>query len=742
MTVLLAKSSRGPTPRPEETIRGHCQAVTDAADTILTALSDRLSSQFGFADEPHIRRLESIVMVAAAFHDLGKANDQFQAMVRGQRSVAQAVRHEVISWWLLQQRDVAAWLAPVLEGEPLLVSWVVAGHHLRFPPGAEIPPGSGDRITFHGADDQIRSVLERLAARLGLDSPPMLQDRTVMIRSDLLEQVEYGMVRARGAAARQSRLDRDLLAVAKALLISADVVGSAVPRRHLDIAGWVRSALRDAPQPAAVYRDIAHARLGKARPRPFQDCVANSGSRVTLVRAGCGSGKTVAAYLWAARHADARRLFFAYPTTGTATEGFRDYLTDPSLDARLVHSRAAVDLEMLSNTRDDAAFEDVVARIDALDLWHAPVVSCTADTVLGLMQSHRRALFAFPVFAQSAFVFDEIHAYDARMWHTLLDFLITFRGAPILLMTASLPAHREEQLRDVLLQNGETLGTIPGPDDLEQFPRYVRGGADPADAWAMAADTLAAGGKVLWVCNVVERARQLATEATQRGIANVLVYHSRFRYVDRVRRHADLIEAFGESGPAIAFCTQVAEMSLDLSADLLVTDAAPVPALIQRLGRLNRRATPADPRPPAPFIVLPVSRPLPYAPDELAAAQAWLESLPQQALSQSDLATAWAAMVPADVRDTNTESAWIAGGFRSEQREVREGTPGVTILLPRDAADVDAGKADPVRVELPMPQPPRSFDWRQWRRVAYRLVPPDDAVQYDPMKGARWSPQQ
>ena len=42
-------------------------------------------------------------------------------------------------------------------------------------------------------------------------------------------------------------------------------------------------------------------------------------------------------------------------------------------------------------------------------------------------------------------------------------------------------------------------------------------------------------------------------------------------------------------------CSQVAEMSLDLSADLLVTDLAPAPALIQRLGRLNRRAEDGDP---------------------------------------------------------------------------------------------------------------------------------------------------
>ena len=38
----------------------------------------------------------------------------------------------------------------------------------------------------------------------------------------------------------------------------------------------------------------------------------------------------------------------------------------------------------------------------------------------------------------------------------------------------------------------------------------------------------------------------------------------------------------------LAVTTQIAEMSLDISADLLITEYAPVYALIQRLGRLNR----------------------------------------------------------------------------------------------------------------------------------------------------------
>ena len=61
--------------------------------------------------------------------------------------------------------------------------------------------------------------------------------------------------------------------------------------------------------------------------------------------------------------------------------------------------------------RSTTADADAFAKADALESWSTPVVACTVDTVLGLVQNNRRGLFAWPALAQSAFVFDEIHAY-------------------------------------------------------------------------------------------------------------------------------------------------------------------------------------------------------------------------------------------------------------------------------------------------------------------------------------------
>src|SRR5262249_46320223 len=151
--------------------------------------------------------------------------------------------------------------------------------------------------------------------------------------------------------------------------------------------------------------------LGTRPLRSFQERMAASVSPLALVRAGCGSGKTAGAYLWAARQYAGRKLWVTYPTTGTATEGYREYVSDADVVGRLEHSRARVDVELfsLSDGEIDARELD---RLDAIRAWGSEVVTCTVDTVLGLVQNQRRGVYAWPALAHGAVVFDEIHAYD------------------------------------------------------------------------------------------------------------------------------------------------------------------------------------------------------------------------------------------------------------------------------------------------------------------------------------------
>jgi CRISPR-associated endonuclease/helicase Cas3 len=535
------------------------------------------------------------------------------------------------------------------------------------------------------------------------------------------------------------------IALVKALVIAADVAGSVVPRYHKEPTNWAEAVLKRICMPEEL-RSISTAALGDNYIRPFQNRVADSTASLTFVKAGCGSGKTVAAYLWASRQAEGRKLFFCYPTTGTATEGYRDYIipSEMEADSELLHSRSDADLEDLLHTKDQEIFESPT-RVEALAGWDVPLVICTADQVLGLIQNYRRALFSFPCIANAALVFDEIHLYDNRMFGALLRFVDAFRGAPILLMTASLPAARLKSIHDVLQESGRTLEIIEGPPELEQIERYQFQDLCDNPPWDAVHRTLAARGKVLWVANTVDRAVEFAMEARARGIDPVLPYHSRYRYVDRVKKHRNVVDAFRRirHGPVLAITTQVCEVSLNLSADLLVSELAPIPALIQRLGRLNRWITAEKAGRPKPAIFLEPANALPYEKHELEIARQWLQSLGTAPLSQSDLTLAF-EKVAVDDEVLRVESPWLDGGPFSHVAPLREAGVTIPVILNEDVTRCRDAKGraisrEIVRHTIPMTLGPVMNEISRFKMLGFVYIAPKGRIEYSTEWGARWA---
>ncbi len=70
-------------------------------------------------------------------------------------------------------------------------------------------------------------------------------------------------------------------------------------------------------------------------------------------------------------------------------------------------------------------------------------------------------------------------------------------------------------------------------------------------------------------------------------------HHSRFTRSDREKLDRALEDRFGkhrDNGACIVVATQTVQQSLDLDADLLITDLCPLDVLLQRIGRLHRHA--------------------------------------------------------------------------------------------------------------------------------------------------------
>ncbi|WP_165898515.1 CRISPR-associated helicase Cas3' [Tumebacillus sp. BK434] len=103
------------------------------------------------------------------------------------------------------------------------------------------------------------------------------------------------------------------------------------------------------------------------------------------------------------------------------------------------------------------------------------------------------------------------------------------------------------------------------------------------------------GDKTLVVINTVDRAQQLYLELQSRLVDEgmhlpVRCLHSRMFEKDRQDTEKWVHERFYKKAkaPAILVATQVVEVGLDISADVLITDLCPANALLQRAGRCAR----------------------------------------------------------------------------------------------------------------------------------------------------------
>jgi len=375
----------------------------------------------------------------------------------------------------------------------------------------------------------------------------------------------------------------------------------------------------------------------------FQKRAATLGDRALLL-AACGAGKTVAAWKWAEAVAGERaigKVIFLYPTRGTATEGFRDYVGwAPGAEAALVHGSSRYELEAIAENPNDATQGknyEAEERLFALGLWSKRYFSATVDQFLGFIEHSYTGMCLLPALADSAVIIDEVHSFDRHMFDNLISFLKNF-DVPVLCMTATLPPSRRDELIDAGLRvypNDSERFELPDLEEKEKHPRYrLEFIANEDAALKIAAAEYKAGNRVLWVVNTVKRCQRVARRLNKDPSIKPLVYHGRFRLQDRKDRHAEAVSAFKQTSEAkIAITTQVCEMSLDLDADVLITEYAPVSSLVQRFGRANRSSD-RDRKFRARLIVYRPENERPYTKQDFLDAQNFLRDLGTEEISQ------------------------------------------------------------------------------------------------------------
>jgi CRISPR-associated endonuclease/helicase Cas3 len=586
------------------------------------------------------------LLLVVACHDLGKACPGFQSKwpdllpesgLRLPRSPNTEINHAFVSQItlidLLQGRD---WPTGLAE----LVSDAVGCHHGERASPTSLDRLGGDRRALGGDDwTQARvGLMESVLEVLKPFEPPVKQT---------LSGPDFMLLSGLTSFADWIGSNEDWFPFGSPVECE-DLQGWFQKRRAhasqaLDAIGWEpRTPL--SPKPKSFDQVFSLAA------RPLQQAVADALADakepvILLVEAPMGEGKTEAAFfahLELQRRFGHRGLYVALPTKATGNAMFKRVLkflrhqgTNRKLDLQLLHGATLLN-DAFQNLRISGIHDPTTGGEIRAGEWFTHKKRAllseygvgTVDQALLPILPVRHNFVRLWGLANRVVVFDEIHAYDAYTGTLLVHLLrwLLALGSSVVLLSATLPPSIRRKLAEMVdadLPEQETeyprLSVFhPGAVKQAHFEvdperrRTLRLLGIPPDLPVMRSaleEHLVKGGMGLALVNTVQRAQDLYRlfpdgDSLERGGqrvgkrlsdgTEVFLFHARFP-ADRRQKREDLaMETFGEvgdrDGRKILIATQVAEQSLDLDFDLIVTDLAPIDLVLQRAGRLWRHA--------------------------------------------------------------------------------------------------------------------------------------------------------
>ena len=550
LDVLLAKSD------PPVRLKQHLSDVRRDAHALLTPARLRAFGRVGVG----AARAEDLLLSATWLHDWGKATREWQDALNAGKQVLP--QHSLTGFlaclWAMDLVKVQG--LPEASLDRLAVALAVLGHH------GQLSKASFMDTNFTKQHLTIPwDVWDELLADVPLRGQPKLGSSPLPAKM-ACEMVGHAKSRL-GKEDSRSRF-RGLYCLLLTLLVQADHAASGGHSPDTRII-----TPPHCPGPVTS----------------FQTEVEASAPKVLCAVAGCGSGKTLAALLRAAQFAQdshVDRIILCLPTRFTGNSLLRD-MTNPDKYAYttgqvgLVHSEALQVLQGREQAEDEVDFadaQDIAARSVRYEM---PVTVSTVDHLLmSLYHGYKFADRAFGNLLSSLVVFDEVHAYDAVTLNAIREGLqvLEHYGVPTLFMSATLPTSRR---RFFNLSEPQTVIEDDNPyrpfqmEPLSEPLTVGKGVSVEASSEVRQCLRDAKGLKLVVYVNQVERAKALARAACiELADTPIFCYHSELAPRDRQALEDKVIKAFKHDAPVVLIATQAAELSLDISAERMITELA------------------------------------------------------------------------------------------------------------------------------------------------------------------------
>lgn len=539
--VLLAKST------PDWTsLKEHTEHVCLAAGVFATHLNmDVLTAKHG-----------------AILHDIGKAHPYFQEKrLKGLGRPSDIFRHEITSLFFLSAFPRERWNA--------LIEMVV-GHHKSVlldnnQLGLLDLEDGFDYINFHLSDWE----------NWHIDAIKLLNELnvqcTTISKKQALENLQYCIDYCETETRKKGFSEW------RGLLMGADHFASSL------IEKTKLYSERIFKKPNLDFYNRTH----PLYPLSFKDTASTK--RHTIVVASTGAGKTD--FLFRRCH---DRVFYTLPFQASINAMYKRVGNDlerdnPNIDIRVLHSTSVI---VKRKKEEEVALQNLMGSSVKILTPHQ-----LATIALG-MKGYEAMLLDLK---NCDVILDEVHTYSGISQALVLKIIEVLKAIDcrIHIGTATMPTILYKKIKELL---GDDVYEVKLTDEeLDQFDRHVVHKLEYLeDAYSIIEDAIKANQKILIVMNTVKKAQGIYEYLSERySEIPSLLLHSKFKRGDRNIKERQLIgldengkptNEFNTSNEAcIVISTQIVEVSLDISFDVMITATAPLDALIQRFGRINRK---------------------------------------------------------------------------------------------------------------------------------------------------------
>lgn len=506
---------------------------------------------------------EQIAYKGAILHDIGKVHPLFQQRLKKKTNNRKVFRHEIASLFFLSAFPKEEW--------SYLIEMIV-GHHKSIirdigERGLLDLEENDDYEDFHlGNWTEWSDSAVRILNEFGIKCSPISEQQAI---DNLYYSVEYceAAIKERGFSEWRG------------LLMGADHFASALVDKT---ESEVRRVFK---KPNLQFYERQH----ELYPLSLKD--ADSNKKHTLVVACTGAGKTD--YLF--RRCNGR-VFYTLPFQASINAMFKRVGNDlekdnPDIDIRVLHSTSVI---VKRKKNEETALQNLMG------------------SSVKILTPHQLATIALGMNGYEAMILDikgcdvildEVHTYSGISQALVLKLIQILKALDcrIHIGTATMPSILYDKIKQIL--GTDVLEVKLSDGELSQFNRHIIHKLESFEETdKIIQQNISENKKVLIVVNTIKES-QAIYEKIKENYPDTpkLLLHSRFKRGDRNTKEKQLIGLNEEGKPTYEFntsneacivvSTQIVEVSLDISFDVMITATAPLDALIQRFGRVNRKRT-------------------------------------------------------------------------------------------------------------------------------------------------------